>query len=104
MIPALRAAVGGAIGVQMLLSALAALLTVAQGARPPRAPGDSARAVVAAATRAVESDSAAVVAARWRPRATAGDRAAQLGLATLARLTYDYAGAVRRYLSLLPPR
>lgn len=43
--------------------------------------------------------------ARWHARVTArpADRTALLGLATLDRLTYDYAGADRRYRALLVP-
>lgn len=60
-----------------------------------------ARDVVAAARHAVESDSADVYARRWRARHRANDRMAELGLATLARLTYDYADADRRYDALV---
>jgi hypothetical protein len=63
----------------------------AVGAEPPRA-------VVRHATAAVEGDSVAPVAARWRaatrPRT---DRLALLGLATVARLTYDYRAADSLY-------
>ncbi|HEX5819891.1 MAG TPA: CHAT domain-containing protein [Gemmatimonadales bacterium] len=48
-----------------------------------------------AATRAVEGDSVGRVRARWL--ASAGDPVAEIGLATLDRLTYDYAAADRRY-------
>jgi hypothetical protein len=60
------------------------------------------RAVVGAALRAVEGDSAAALRARWTARtaSSADDRAAQLGLATLDRLSYDYTAADRRYASL----
>lgn len=59
-------------------------------------------AVVQAALAAVEGDSAAPVAARWEARLkqNPGDRAAQLGLATLARYQYRYDEAERRYRSL----
>src|SRR5215207_6809094 len=60
------------------------------------------RPVVREALRAVEGDSAGRVAARWeeRLRRNPADRDAQLGLASLARLTYDFAGAERRYAAL----
>ncbi|HEY0970713.1 MAG TPA: hypothetical protein VGE02_07045, partial [Gemmatimonadales bacterium] len=57
-------------------------------------PGD----VVRQALAAVERDSVPALRARWTPRAGAepADRATRLGLATLDRLTYDYAAAERR--------
>jgi CHAT domain-containing protein len=88
-----------------LLGALLAL----QGPAPTHSralgPGvseDPAR-VVWIATRAVEGDSTEVVRARWlsRLRRDPADRAVLLGLATLARLTYDYAQAAHRYARLL---
>jgi CHAT domain-containing protein/tetratricopeptide (TPR) repeat protein len=66
--------------------------------------GDDLRAIMASALRAVEAghpDSAKLRFAR-RLASAPGDRAAQLGLATLARLTYRYAEADRRYAALLP--
>ena len=65
-------------------------------------PWSDPRLVVREALRAVEGDSAGRVAARWeeRLRRDPGDRDAQLGLASLARLTYDFAGAERRYVAL----
>ena len=68
---------------------LAALALPASGRLP--APTDDPRAVVRAAAAAVRSDSVAPYRARWQRRLAAdtADRAAALGLATLARLTYD---------------
>jgi len=61
------------------------------------------RAVVLAATRAVQGDSAGLLRQAWttRLRRDSSDRVAALGLATLARLTYDYPTAERLYRSLL---
>jgi tetratricopeptide (TPR) repeat protein len=55
--------------------------------------------VVSAATLAVEHDNIAGLRALWLARRASDslDRAALLGLATLARLTYDYAAAERLY-------
>jgi CHAT domain-containing protein/tetratricopeptide (TPR) repeat protein len=53
----------------------------------PPASADSARLITRQALRAVEGDSAAAVEARWRRRR---DPLALLGLATLARLRYQY--------------
>ena len=80
---------------------IAAWLLVAAQGNPPTAT-DSARAVVREAILAVEGDSAAAVRARWegRLRAAPTDRAAALGLATLARQSYDYDDAERRYRAL----
>jgi len=80
-----------------------ALAAAAHGAAA-RAQGDeNPRAVVHAATRAVQRDSVAALRVRWdaRLRADSADRAAALGLATLARLTYDYPAAERLYRRLL---
>jgi len=71
------------------------LLTFAflnQGTEPPRA-------VVRHATAAIEGDSADAPRARWTRAAerTPPDRTALLGLATLARLTYDYPAADSLY-------
>jgi tetratricopeptide (TPR) repeat protein len=62
-------------------------------------------ALIAAATRAVEHDSAAIVSAAWKAqlRRRPGDRTALLGLATIARLTYDYVRAESLYAPLLAP-
>jgi tetratricopeptide (TPR) repeat protein len=69
-------------------------------ASPPGA--DDPVVIVRTATRAVEGDSVAAVAARWRARTrrNPGDRDAALGLATLSLLTYDYAAAERAYRAL----
>ena len=69
----------------------------------PRAPTDDPRAVVRAAAAAVRTDSVAVYRARWKHRLAAdtADRAAALGLATLARLTYDYPEANRIYRAMV---
>jgi hypothetical protein len=63
---------------------------------------DDPRAVVRQARLAVEADSATAARARWSARLgpDSADRAALLGLATLARLTYDYPLAERLYRRL----
>ncbi|HEU5039290.1 MAG TPA: hypothetical protein VFT84_00615, partial [Gemmatimonadales bacterium] len=55
------------------------------------------RAVVQTAERAVSDDSVDVVRPRWEAllRRDSTDRVALLGLASLARLTYDFATAQR---------
>src|SRR5687768_9134481 len=60
---------------------------------------DDPRLIVVEATRAVERDSASPLAAVWKEqlRRDSTDRPAALGLATLARLTYDYPTAERLY-------
>jgi CHAT domain-containing protein len=65
-------------------------------------PAGTAPAVVAEAAAAVAADSTQLVAARWSAQlaARADDRPARLGLATLARLGYDYPQAERRYRAL----
>ncbi|HEX7050966.1 MAG TPA: CHAT domain-containing protein [Longimicrobiales bacterium] len=75
-------------------SLAAALLAVLQAGAP-----QDPRGVVARALAAVEGDSVAAVAARWtqRLRRDSTDRAAVLGLATIARLTYDHERAARLY-------
>jgi CHAT domain-containing protein len=80
---------------------LAALALPASGGLP--APTDDPRAVVRAAAAAVRSDSVAPYRARWQHRLAAdtADRAAALGLATLARLTYDYSEANRIYRAMV---
>jgi hypothetical protein len=67
-----------------------------------RTAGDDPRSVVRQATRAVERDSIGYLAARWetRLRHDASDGAAAIGLATIARLTYDYPTAERLYRRL----
>jgi CHAT domain-containing protein len=58
---------------------------------------------VVAALRAVDADTAAQLAARWKSRIAndSSDRSAQLGLATIARLQYDYPTAEQLYRQLL---
>jgi len=65
-------------------------------------PGNDPQPVVREATLAVRGDSVAAVRARWagRLQRDSTDRAAALGLATLARLTYDFDDADRRYRRL----
>lgn len=67
------------------------------------APADSPHAVVARAEAEVEGGRAEAAAAEWSARFVrdSADRGARLGLATLARLTYDYARADSLYASLL---
>jgi tetratricopeptide (TPR) repeat protein len=69
---------------------------------PIQAPDDP-RAIVAAAERAVTDDSAEVASARWRAALArdSSDRAATLGLATLARMAYDFPTAERLLQRLL---
>jgi tetratricopeptide (TPR) repeat protein len=80
---------------------LLALATLAQ--RNAAQAGDDPRAIVRAATQAIEGDSAVRVEARWRERVNrrAGDRAASLGLATLAQLRYDYPSSESMYRRLI---
>src|SRR5215470_5371841 len=83
------------------MRALAPLLLVVTAARAAAEPEDP-RAVVREATCAVEDDAAAARSTAWGARLDrdAGDRAAALGLATLARLTYDYPRADALYRRL----
>jgi tetratricopeptide (TPR) repeat protein len=90
-----------------LAPALGALLALQTQAPSPDLAAhreDPAR-VLWLATRAVEGDSAAVLESAWRARLRRdpADRPALLGLATLARLSYDYARAARHYARLLAP-
>jgi hypothetical protein len=64
---------------------------------------DSARVILHEAQRAVEADSVNRLRGRWeaRLRQRPGDEGATLGLATLARLTYDYPAAERHYGALV---
>jgi len=82
----------------LLLIALAAA-----GQRNTAQTGDDPRSIVRAATRAIEGDSAVRLEARWRERVSrrASDRAAAFGLATLARLRYDYPSSERMYRGLI---
>ena len=80
------------------------LCSLALGAlAPPPAAAEDPRLVVVHATRAVQGDSAEPLRRRWTAQLdrNPADRGAALGLATLARLTYDYAGAERLYRRLL---
>ncbi len=78
-----------------------ALLATAARAAVGQAPDDP-RALTRAALRAVEGDSGAALRAQWAARlgSRADDRAAELGLATLDRLEYDYTSADGRYARL----
>ncbi len=75
-----------------------AVLAQAWVAEPPRG-------IVTQATRAIEGDSLAGARKRWSERVArdSADRVALLGLATLARLTFDYDLAERYYAPLVPP-
>jgi CHAT domain-containing protein/tetratricopeptide (TPR) repeat protein len=79
------------------------LVFLALAHRTPSQAADDPRAIVRAATRAIEADSAARVEIRWRERInrSAGDRAALLGLATVTRLRYDYPTAEGMYRRLI---
>jgi CHAT domain-containing protein/tetratricopeptide (TPR) repeat protein len=87
----------------VLLSFALAVAHVLATAADTRSPPEDPRAVVREATRAVESDQTAPLRARWQARleAVPADRAALLGLATLARLTYDYPAAEALYRRLI---
>src|SRR5919199_2407 len=89
-----------------LLLLLALSLTASVPVAAAAGPRDDPRAVVREATRAVEGDSAARVRARWEGRLErdSSDRAALLGLASIARLTYDYPTAERLYRPLFATR
>jgi len=87
------------------MSAVLVLLAVSFVVARQPGPGDDPRVIVRNGLRAVEGDSVTAVRARWeaRLRKDSTDRAALLGLATLARLTYDYPTAERLYKSLVAP-
>jgi hypothetical protein len=72
-------------------------------ASPVAAVQGGARDVVWTAERALADDSAAVVTARWLEavRQDSTDRVAVLGLASLARLTYDFAAAERLFAGMV---
>lgn len=91
-------------GVIRLLRAALVLAAVQQ--RPSTPSADAPQQVVQSATRAVEGDSVRAVAARWTARLArdSSDRAAVLGLATLADRTYDFKRADRLYGRLIVPR
>src|SRR5262249_30418869 len=79
-------------------------LAIAHTQAVPATPGapEDPRAVVHEATRAVEEEKTAPLRALWQARLerSSEDRAALLGLATLARLTYDYPTAEALYRQL----
>ncbi|HEX2781607.1 MAG TPA: CHAT domain-containing tetratricopeptide repeat protein [Gemmatimonadaceae bacterium] len=81
-----------------MMTALPLLLVLLRSPLTPQT-GEDPRAVVRAAALAMRGDSAPAVAARWSARLQrdSTDRAAALGLATLARLRYEYEDAERRY-------
>ena len=81
---------------------LVALLAIAVGAAQVSPDGDAPRGIVRAAARAVEADSEPRLRARLSARVARhpNDRAALLGLATLARLRYDYPAAESTYRRL----
>ena len=85
-----------------MLRCFVALVLATSAAAQAAPPAEDPRAVVATATRAVEGDSAARLRARWsaRLRSAPKDRAALLGLATIARLQYDYPLAESTYAKL----
>src|SRR5690349_4153846 len=84
---------------RFLLLALLAPAAHGNAAQPP----DDPRSIVRAAIRSIEGDSATRVEARWRNRVNRNpaDRAALLGLATLARLRYDYPSSESMYRRLI---
>jgi hypothetical protein len=84
-------------GASMLAPLLAFALSLAALARADTT--EPARDVVRHAEHSVEGDSSAAVRTRWAARVArdSTDRAALLGLATLARLTYDYSASDRLY-------
>ena len=86
----------------LLTSVLLLLRAVAAGASVPNPAPEEARLVVREAMLAVRGDSVAALRGRWtsRLRRDSTDRAAALGLATLDRLTYDFADAEQRYRRL----
>jgi tetratricopeptide (TPR) repeat protein len=91
---------------------LSLILFLAGASSAPQAAGaltgEEPQAIVRSATLGIRGDSSAKLAARWAARLhdDSTDRAAILGLATLARLTYDFDEAERRYRTLFtePPR
>jgi tetratricopeptide (TPR) repeat protein len=85
---------------------LLAILSLALGAPAAAQTPDDPRAIVLAAERAVSDDSADVASARWRAALArdSSDRTALLGLATLARMTYDFPAAERLLGRLLARR
>lgn len=86
----------------LLSLALSASVSISASIVVPTDTANPAKTVVRQALRAVEGDSIAPVRERWSARLDhdPADRAALLGLATLARLTYDYPAAERLYTRL----
>ncbi|HYV66712.1 MAG TPA: hypothetical protein VE964_10750, partial [Myxococcales bacterium] len=86
----------------VLLVALAVANSLAAPAES-KALLENPRSLVRKATLAVENDAAEPLRAPWQAQLErdSGDRAALLGLATLARLTYDYPAAETLYRRLL---
>src|SRR5262249_6141543 len=78
---------------------LVVIVGLAVGPPVAAAATEDPRSIVREAARAVEDDRAAELGARWQARldGDANDRAALLGLATLARLRYDYPAAEALY-------
>jgi CHAT domain-containing protein/tetratricopeptide (TPR) repeat protein len=84
---------------RLILSVGAVLAVLAA----PAAAQGSAREVVETAERALADDSSATVTARWIEaiKRDSTDRAATLGLASLARLQYDFPTAQRQFAAML---
>jgi tetratricopeptide (TPR) repeat protein len=87
---------------------MVALLLALQAAGPPVRPQTGlarARAVVVETARGVSADGGGAMRRQWtqRLRRDGRDREARLGLATVARLTYDFVAADSAYARLLPP-
>lgn len=85
---------------------LLATLTLALGVTAGAQTSDDPRTIVFAAERAVTDDSAQVAAGRWHAALArdSSDRTALLGLATLARMRYDFPTAERLLGRLLAQR
>jgi CHAT domain-containing protein len=83
------------------------VVTLVLGAVPPTRGADppSPRAIVRQVRRAVDGDSAAALIERWTAALARdpADRAAALGLATIARLEYRYDEADGHYRTLVAP-
>jgi CHAT domain-containing protein len=85
--------------------ALSALVAPASLLQAQRVPPENPRAILRHATAAVRGDSVSAVRTRWAARLArdSSDRPAAFGLATLARLTYDYPSAEHLYRRLAAP-
>ena len=79
------------------------ILTVLPAAAPALQQTPGPRDVVQSAESAVQGDSVAAVKARWTAalQRDSSDRAAALGLGTLARLTYDFAAGERLFTGII---